>query len=45
MDCNSIIYDVLRKMDISNIDFENELIESVILKIEDYIQEINLLNV
>ena len=24
MDCNSIIYDVLRKMDISNIDFENE---------------------
>ena len=40
MDCNSIVYDVLRTMDVSNIDFENELINSVILKIEDYIQEI-----
>ena len=39
MDCNSIIYDILRTIEFGS-EFESELIEAVILKIEGYIQEI-----
>lgn len=39
MDCNSIIYDIIRKLDIDD-NFEQNLIIEVIKKIEDYIQEI-----
>ena len=40
MDCNSIVYDILRSIESMTDDFEDILIKSVILKIEDYIQEI-----
>ena len=40
MDCNSIVYDILRSIESMTDDFEDILIKSVISKIEDYIQEI-----
>ena len=39
MDCNSIIYDALRKLE-SFDNVEDDLISITIRKIEDYIQEI-----
>lgn len=39
MDCNSIVYDILRTIEYDD-NFETNLIDQVILKIEDYIQEI-----
>jgi 5'-3' exonuclease len=43
MDCNSIIYDAVRSMDASNniVDFENQLIQAVIVKIIYYIEMIS----
>ena len=40
MDCNSIVYDILRSIESMTDDFEDTLIKSVISKIEDYIKEI-----
>ena len=43
MDCNSIIYDCVRSID-SKKNFENQLIKSVCLKIEEYINNIKPTN-
>ena len=40
MDCNSIIYDIIRSIDFDESNFEDIIIQEVIKKIEDYIQEI-----
>ena len=43
MDCNSIVYDCIRSIDSKN-NFENILIKSVCMKIEDYIKDIKPTN-
>lgn len=43
MDCNSIIYDCLRNIEMSD-NFENDVIDNTIIKIEEYIEQIKASN-
>lgn len=40
MDCNSIVYDAVRKLDSGSPDFENKLIDQVIFNIDGYINQV-----